>query len=230
VNATGGRVASVPIGLAAAILLVTVAIVPFLTPGWVAFEQGRAQAAAWTGYSTSEVNAATGGILSDLVFGGDFAVEVNGQPVLNERERAHMNDVRTVFRGLWVSAAVSAVVVIAATRRPDRSGTWRAVRGGALGLTAGVIVLGAVGAVAFDQLFETFHEIFFPAGSYLFDPRTDRLVQLFPFQFWEETAMAVGAVIIALALAVAFTAGRRAQRSVASLPAADLAALPEPGS
>jgi len=72
VNAIGGRVASVPIGLAVAILLITVAIVPFLTPGWVAFEQGRAQAAAWTGYSTSELNAATGAILSDLVFGGDF--------------------------------------------------------------------------------------------------------------------------------------------------------------
>jgi len=74
VNAIGGRVASVPIGLAVAILLITVAIVPFLTPGWVAFEQGRAQAAAWTGYSTSELNAATDAILSDLMFGGDFAV------------------------------------------------------------------------------------------------------------------------------------------------------------
>ena len=229
-NAIGGRAASVPIGLAVAILLITVAIVPFLTPGWVAFEQGRAQAAAWTGYSTSELNAATGAILSDLVFGGDFAVEVNGLPVLNERERAHMNDVRTVFRGLWVLAAISAVVVIAATRRPDRSRTWQAVRRGALGLMVGVAVLGAVAVVAFDQLFETFHEIFFPAGSYLFDSRTDRLVQLFPFQFWDETAMAVGVVIIALALALAFLAGRRARRSVASPSGRDLVAVPEPGS
>jgi len=230
VNAIGGRVASVPIGLAVAILLITVAIVPFLTPGWVAFEQGRAQAAAWTGYSTSELNAATDAILSDLMFGGDFAVEVNGLPVLNERERAHMNDVRTVFRGLWVLAAISAVVVIAATRRHDRSRTWQTVRRGALGLTVGVVVLGAVAVVAFDQLFETFHEIFFPAGSYLFDPRTDRLVQLFPFQFWDETAMAVGVVIIALALALAFLAGRRARRSVASPSGRDLVAVPEPGS
>jgi len=162
--------------------------------------------------------------------GGGFAVEVNGQPVLNERERAHMNDVRTVFRGLWVLAAISAVVVIAATRRHDRSRTWQTVRRGALGLTVGVVVLGAVAVVAFDQLFETFHEIFFPAGSYLFDPRTDRLVQLFPFQFWDETAMAVGVVIIALALSVAILAGRRARRSVASVSGRDLAAVPEPGS
>ena len=37
----------------------------------------------------------------------------------------------------------------------------------------------------------------FPAGSYDFDPATERLVQLFPFQFWDETAMVVGIVIIA---------------------------------
>ena len=67
----------------------------------------------------------------------------------------------------------------------------RSVRG-ALGLTVGTVVLGVVGLVAFDQLFSVFHEIFFPAGSYLFDPTTDRLVQLFPFAFWDETALVVG--------------------------------------
>jgi integral membrane protein (TIGR01906 family) len=230
VNAIGGRVASVPIGLAVAILLVTVAIVPFLTPAWVAFEQGRSQAQAWTGYSTAELQQATEPILSDLVLGGDFAVEVNGQPVLNERERSHMNDVRTVFRGLWVLAAISAAVLIVAIRRMDRSSAWLAVRRGTIGLTLGVVALGAVALVAFDQLFETFHEIFFPAGSYEFDPRTDRLVQLFPFRFWDETAMVVGAVIIALALVIAVVAGRRARQTSASSPARDLAAIPEAGS
>ena len=105
-----------------------------------------------------------------------------------------MADVRTVFRGLWVLAAISVVILVAASRRSDRAGTWRAVRGGAIGLTIGVVVVGVVGLVAFDRLFELFHEVFFPAGSYLFDPATDRLVQLFPFQFWDETAMVVGIV------------------------------------
>ncbi len=86
---------------------------------------------------------------------------------------------------------------------------WMAIRRGALGLTVGVVLVGVVAAVAFDQLFEAFHVLFFPAGTYLFDPSTDRLVQLFPFQFWEETALVVGGVIVALALVVAFVAGRR---------------------
>ena len=225
----GGRAASILVGLATAIVIVALAILPFLTPQWVAFEQGRSNAAVWTGFTTEELRVATDSILGDLVFGGDFDVQIDGTPVLNEREQAHMADVRTVFRGLWVLAAISAVVLVAATRRADRPGTWRAVRGGAIGLTIGVVVAGAIGLVAFDQLFESFHEVFFPAGSYLFDPATDRLVQLFPFQFWDETAMVVGVVIVAASVVVAAVAGRRAHRSQSSRPATDLATVAEPG-
>ena len=60
-------------------------------------------------------------------------------------------------------------------RRPDRgepaagpSRTWRAVRGGAIGLAVAVVALGGVALVAFDALFEAFHEVLFPAGSYDF--------------------------------------------------------------
>jgi integral membrane protein (TIGR01906 family) len=230
VNSAPARLASLLTAIATAIAIVALAILPFLTPQWVAFEQDRAQATAWTGYSTEQLRSATDAILADLVFGSDFTVQIDGTPVLNEREQAHMVDVRTVFRGLWILSVASVIVLVAASRRRDRARTWKAVRGGALGLTVATIVLGVVGLVAFDQLFSIFHEIFFPAGSYLFDPATDRLVQLFPFQFWDETAMVVGAVIIALALGVAFVAGRRARRSVAAAGVTGLAAVPEPGS
>jgi integral membrane protein (TIGR01906 family) len=229
VKTVSGRAASILIGLATAIVIVTLAVLPFLTPQWVAFEQDRAQAAAWTGFTADELRTSTDAILADLVLGRSFDVQVNGTPVLNQREQAHMADVRTVFRGLWILAAISAVVLVAASRRSDRAGTWRAVRGGAIGLTIGVVIVGVVGLVAFDRLFELFHEVFFPAGSYLFDPATDRLVQLFPFQFWEETAMVVGIVIIAASLAVAAVGGRRARRSQTARPATELATAPEPG-
>jgi integral membrane protein (TIGR01906 family) len=192
-------------------------IIPFLSPQWIAFEQGRSQAAAWTGFDPEDLRAATDALLSDLVWGPpDFGVAIGGAPVLNEREQQHMRDVRTVFMGLFAAAAVSVVVLLAASRRRDRVRMWRAVRRGALGLIVGTIVLGVVGLVAFDQLFELFHRIFFPAGSYLFDPATDRLVQLFPFQFWEETAMAVGGVIIVVSLLTAWVAGHRGAAAAAS--------------
>ena len=207
----GGRVRSLLTGLAAAVVIVTLAITPFLTPQWVAFEQDRSGAPDSTGYTVEELGAATGSILVDLVLGPpDFDVQVRAEAVLDERERGHMRDVRTVFLGLWALAALSVVVLLAASRRADRAATWRSIRRGALGLAVGVVALGAIALVAFDALFDTFHEVLFPAGSYTFDPATERLVQLFPFQFWQETAIVVGVVIIVLAMATVRVAGRRA--------------------
>jgi integral membrane protein (TIGR01906 family) len=211
VNAVPGRAASILVGIATALVIVTGTLLPFLTPQWVAFEQGRANVTAWTGFTTEELRIATDSILSDLVFGPpDFDVEVRGEPVLDERERGHMRDVRSVFVGLWALAAASIVVLVVASRRRDRRATWRAVRGGAIGLTGAVVVLGAIALVAFDALFEFFHQVFFPAGSYTFDPATERLVQLFPFQFWDDTALVLGVVIVGVALVVGIVAGRRA--------------------
>ena len=229
VNGLGGRLASLLIGLAVAVAVVTVAILPFLTPQWVAFEQGRANAAAWTGYTAEELRVVTDSIVADLVLGPpDFDAEVRGGPVLVERERGHMRDVRSVFVGLWVLAAASVVVLLVASIRGDRRTLWRAVRRGALVLAGAVVVLGVVALVAFDLLFEVFHRILFPPGSFTFDPSTERLVQLFPFQFWQETAVVVGIVIVLLCLGVATIAGRRASPSTMPASAAGLAATPEP--
>ena len=200
-------------GLATAIVIVTLAILPFLTPQWLVFEQGRSDAAGWTGFAPDELNAATGAILSDLVFGPpSFDVQVRGQAVLDERERRHMRDVRTVFSGLAILTGISIILLVGASRRADRRATWRAVRGGAIGLAGAIVVLGGIALVAFDALFETFHQVLFPAGSYDFDPATERLVQLFPFQFWQESAIVVSVVIVTgCALTVAL-AGSRAGR------------------
>jgi integral membrane protein (TIGR01906 family) len=230
-NALGGRAISVLTGLATVIVIVTLAILPFLTPQWVAFEQGRSNATGWTGYTTEELNAATGSVLSDLVFGPtDFDVRVRAEAVLDERERGHMRDVKTVFAALWALAAVSVVVLVAASRRTDRRTTWRAIRRGAIGLAIGVVALAGVAVVAFDALFETFHQVLFPAGSYDFDPATERLVQLFPFQFWQETAIVVGVVIVLGCALVAVIASPRARPAAETQPSAELVALPRAGS
>jgi integral membrane protein (TIGR01906 family) len=211
VHPVGDRLAALAVALATAIVLVTVAVLPFLTPQWVSFEQGRANAIGWTGYTPDELKMASNAILGDLVLGrSDFDVEVSGVAVLGEDERGHMRDVRSIFVGLWLLAAGSVVVLAAAGRHRDRSAIWRAVRRGAIGLALAIVVAGGVALVAFDVLFELFHQLLFPAGSYTFDPTTQRLVQLFPFQFWQETAIVAGVVIFVLALGLAQTAARRA--------------------
>lgn len=216
------RLAAVATGVAASIVVIAIAILPFLTPAWVSFEQGRTHAASLTGYSDAQLATATNAILHDLVLGPpDFAVEVAGAPVLEERERAHMRDVRGVFGGFFLLAGVAAVtlvVLVAGARRmghPARA--WSAIRTGLRGLIVAIVIAGVISAVAFDTVFETFHQLFFPAGSFTFDPRTDHLVQLFPFDFWSETTIVLGVVIVVLAAALAIAAGRLAKHA-ASVP------------
>jgi integral membrane protein (TIGR01906 family) len=205
------------VALSAALVLVAVAILPFLSPQWVDFEQGRAGSAAWTGFSEADLRLVTHAILGDLVAGPpDFDVSLAGEPVLSQSERSHMQDVRDVFAGFYGVAAAALAIVGAAFWLAGRGRTswtrrdaWRGMRTGALGLAASIAVAGVVVTVAFDAAFEVFHRLFFAGGTYLFDPRTDRLVQLFPEIFWSETAVAVGVVALIIALGTAWLAGRR---------------------
>jgi integral membrane protein (TIGR01906 family) len=214
----GQSLAAILTALATAVVIVAVAILPFLTPAWVDFDQGWAGAIGYTGFTHGELRTATDSILADLVVGPpDFDVAIRGVPVLNERERAHMRDVRGVFAGFAVLAALAAVGLLAAyvgARRlghPERA--WSAIRSGARGLAVGVVVAGLIAFFAFDAAFEIFHRLFFAGGTYSFNPATDRLVQLFPDAFWSETTMAVGVVVLVLSLVVTSFAGRRASGS-----------------
>jgi integral membrane protein (TIGR01906 family) len=226
------------VSIAVAIVILAAAVVPFLTPAWVGFEQDRVGAAELTGFSEPDLHRVTNAILGDLVLGsGYFEVTADGGPrgsmVLNEREQSHMRDVRGVFRGFGLVALASLAVLAFAVRRsrgaPDaRQRLWRSVRRGAHGLAVGVALAAGVALVAFDAAFEVFHSLFFAQGSFDFDPTTDKLVQLFPDAFWSETTIAVGAVTIVAALAVRWVAGRRmlaapapvAVRAVPPVPAA----------
>jgi integral membrane protein (TIGR01906 family) len=226
------RFGAVVAAVATPLVVIAAAVLLFLNPIWVGFDQDRSDAAGWTGYTSAQVHQVTGSILSDLVFGPPtFDVTLNGQPVLDERSRAHMADVRTVLGELGLVALAAAVLLAAAgVASHGRRWFWRAVELGASVLVVGVIVVGAAFALFFEQAFELFHEIFFPPGTYMFDPKTEKLVQLFPDQFWTETSLALAAAVLVLAVAVVIGARRRLQAS-ASADAAGVPspAVPEPG-
>lgn len=205
------RLRGVAVAVATAFVIVAVAILPFLTPAWMAFAQERAEVTAWTGWSEADVRTATDAIVADLVFGGEFDVAVQQMSVLVERERSHMRDVQDVFRGFYglAAAALVGLALVVARRRGSADAAWRSIRSGGIVL-AGALVAGAlVVAVAFDAAFAVFHGLFFAAGSWTFDPRTDRLVQLFPERLWIETTVGVGAVALVVGLLVAGFAARR---------------------
>jgi integral membrane protein (TIGR01906 family) len=215
----GQRIAAVIAAIAAPCVIVGAAVLLFLNPIWVEFEQDRSDVTRITGYTTAQVQQVTGSILSDLVFGPpDFDATVNGVAVLEPREQSHMVDVRTVLMSLGL-LALAATVLLAGLMVASRGKPWfwRAVGTGASVLVGGVIVVGVAFALFFDQAFELFHEIFFPPGTYMFDPRTDRLVQLFPDQFWSETSVAIALAVLLLAFLVVLEA-RRLGREPAESP------------
>jgi integral membrane protein (TIGR01906 family) len=210
VNPLLQTLAGAVVAVATAVVVVAAGVLILLNPIWVGFEQDRSGVDRLTGYSQAQVREVTGSILSDLVFGPpSFDVSVGGEPVLDARERGHMADVRTLLLRLGLAAGVAAIVLLAAglASRGSRR-FWRAVSGGGVALAGGVIVVGLAFAVFFDQAFDLFHRLFFPEGTYLFDPTSERLVQLFPEQFWSETCVVLAVVVLGLAAGVALVAGR----------------------
>ena len=69
------------------------------------------------------------------------------------------------------------------------------LRRGPLITTGVVAVLGVAALVAFDPLFTLFHNIAFPQGNFLF-PRTADLVRVFPFGFWRDMTLLIGAMTL----------------------------------
>jgi integral membrane protein (TIGR01906 family) len=204
------RIAAIVAAVTTPIVIVAVAVLLFLNPIWVGFDQDRSNVSGLTRYTPAQVKSVTGSILSDLVFGPpNFDVTVDGTPVLDARERSHMTDVRTVLDSLGIVALVAGVLlaVVAGFGR-GRRWFWRAAALGARLLAVGVVVVGVAFALFFDRAFELFHEVFFPPGTYMFDARTDKLVQLFPDQFWSETSVAISVAVLGLTLLVAFIGGR----------------------
>jgi len=144
----------------------------------------------------------------------DIRTKILGEErdLFNDREVAHMKDVKKLVRGVYVLALVSAVYLAVmifigfAVRRArfvfDLS--KRLAWGG--GLTLALLVLfGVVVLVGFDSVFLKFHELSFANDLWRLDPRTDYLVRIFPQDFWFDATLwvAVRAIVGALILTVA---------------------------
>ncbi len=205
------------VGFATAVSLVGLAVALFFNPVWVGFEQDRTQANLWTGYTPEQVHAVTNDILREVYLGpGTFLQQVDGVAVFEPRERSHMADVRGVAV-LFFGLALACALVLLASGLLARGAAWwwRAMARGAAVLAVGAAVVGAAFFVFFDQAFTLFHDLFFAAGTWTFDPRTDRLVQLFPYDFWTETSVAIALVGVVLTTATWAVARRRARAAAA---------------
>jgi integral membrane protein (TIGR01906 family) len=215
-NPRSSQPAPWPVGLAygLALALVILLLGPLLlfNPLFTSALQARHAVAAAFGTEQREIDRVTTAYLVDIYTSGSFdeALEPGGAPLLDERERSHMSDVSNLVRILAAVTVVAGIVAIAAGHRlrhePRRQGRIMLVTAGALGAAA--LVIGLAFAVAFDATFLAFHAIFFPPGTYLFEPGSD-LITLFPGGFWFDASLAAGAAVLLTAVALAIIGLRR---------------------
>jgi hypothetical protein len=165
-------------GVSLAVVVTLAGPLLLFNPWFTSALQARNGVAAALSTTTPEVDRVTGEILGDLYADGPFDAALSGdEPLLNERERSHMHDVAVLVRVL-VGVLVMALVI-----------------GGI------AIVLAGIFAVAFEPAFLAFHELFFPPGTYLFEPGS-KLITLFPEAFWFDAALAAGATIVIAAVLI----------------------------
>jgi integral membrane protein (TIGR01906 family) len=83
---------------------------------------------------------------------------------------------------------------------------------------------GITAALGFDTLFTRFHELSFRNDLWILDPDRDRLVQIFPFAFWQ---LAAG-LLIGLTLAESVLLGVAARLYLARTDRHPAAGTPKP--
>ena len=130
----------------------------------------------------------------------------DGSPAFDERELAHMEDVRTLFvplqRGRLVVIGAIAVLAVALARTRLRTAVPRGLLAGALATVVVAFLFVPVILLGFDGFFTRFHEMFFEGDSWRFSS-TDTLIRIYPERFWEDVSQLVAAITVGQALVLA---------------------------
>ena len=129
-----------------------------------------------------------------------------------------MTAVRGVFDGakLLIPAGFFVMAIrLQRARTRSAQAMLRLIRDGAVVAGIAVAAIGIVAALAFEQAFLLFHQVFFPQGNFLFDPATSNLVRLYPDWYWQGITFRIGLSFLAVAATAALAAsiGLRRARS-----------------
>jgi integral membrane protein (TIGR01906 family) len=207
------------LGVALGVVILLAGPLLLFNPLFTSALQQRHEVATAFGVPQAEVDRVTSELLLDVLTDGDFDAAFAGEPsLLDARAQSHMHDVAGLFRLLWVVVIVAGIVAVLCVTR--MRGETRRV--GAIMLrTAAVIGVAALAlaltfAVAFEPAFLAFHAIFFPPGTFLFEPGSN-LITLFPQGFWFDASLVAGATIL-LSAALCALAGYRLSRSRPQTP------------
>ncbi len=155
---------------------------------------------------TKEMMAYLRGNRADLV----VETNVNGEEreFFNDREKAHMVDVKNLFAGgLWLRRGAVLVLAIAVLVLIISKADLKRLLPKAFLITIGSFVgitlaAGILFMTDFHRYFMIFHEIFFTNDLWLLDPDTDLLIRMLPEGFFLDMVKRIGLIFLILMVIV----------------------------
>ena len=195
------------------LLFTAIEAVCYWTPGYFEKEYAKYRVNETVGMEMEDLLDVTDEMMAYLK--GDRAdlhvpTIVNGSPreFFNEREIAHMEDVRGLFlgaiklrRALAVTAVICVVLMFLLGADVPRLLPRMICLGSAIFLVIAGAVVGLF-ATDFTRYFIKFHQIFFNNDLWILDPKTDLLINIVPEPFFYDTVMRFGAIYLGSILAI----------------------------
>jgi len=191
----------------------------FMSPTFLRYEYGKADFPPAPGFTDEERLIVADRAITYLR--SDAGIELLGDlegdegPLFNERELAHMEDVKAVtrqaflahgFLGLLIAFSLGVLLVLRDAQPRISTSLLR----GSLLTIALLVALVALVYLNFDWFFTRFHLTFFEGDSWIFD-LSDTLIRLFPTRFWFDAASLWGVFTLGEAVilgVVAWLSGR----------------------
>jgi integral membrane protein (TIGR01906 family) len=168
----------------------------FMSPTFLRYEYGKADFPPAPGFTDEERLMVADRAITYLRSDADIELlgDLEGEEgtLFNERELAHMVDVKVVTRqallahgllGLLIAVALGVLLIVRDTR-PQMSISL--FQGSLLTVTL-LLALVALVYLNFDWFFTRFHLTFFKGDSWIF-ALSDTLIRLFPTRFWFDAA------------------------------------------
>ena len=202
--------------LMAVLLITSIEAVTYWTPGYYEKEYTKYQVLEAVDMEMDDLLEVTDEMMAYLR--GDrkdlhVPTIVAGQPreFFNEREIAHMEDVRGLFLAaitirricFLVMAACAALLIV--LKADTRRILPRMICGGTILFFSILALLAGIVSTDFSKYFILFHKIFFTNDLWILDPSTDLLINIVPEPFFVDTAFRI-AVTYGISVIAVFSA------------------------
>lgn len=151
---------------------------------------------------TKEMMTYLRGNRADLVVETNVDGEV--REFFNDREKAHMVDVKNLFvGGLWIRRIAILVFLFSIVFLLRSEADWKKIlpKSFLIGLGVFIGITGGAGLLFmsdFNKYFLLFHEMFFGNDLWLLNPETDLLIRMLPEGFFLDMVVRIGIIFLLL--------------------------------